>query len=41
VARGAFDQPNVACALYWTQDQRLENLAAETLDAIFATITSA
>ncbi|MBN8533242.1 MAG: double-strand break repair helicase AddA [Rhizobiales bacterium] len=41
VAREAFGQPNIACSLYWTENQRFESLEDETLDAAFATITSA
>jgi ATP-dependent helicase/nuclease subunit A len=41
LAREAFGQRVVTCAFYWTASQRLERLSDETLDAIFATITSA
>lgn len=41
VAREVFGLQSVSCSLYWTEHQRLERLSDETLDAIFATITSA
>lgn len=41
LAREAFDQPNIACHLYWTGSQWLETLSDGVLDATYATITSA